>query len=138
MSIQGLGLHTRLVFVIVSFFFCCFFKQKTAYENEYGLVGSEMCIRDSDYVVVPMTGGALTLETPEGTNLAPLTPGQSYTCLLYTSDAADATYSVDLGGRRILQKKKRDVHTSLRIHLRRLRSIIGMHVTSEKQERLNT
>ena len=23
-----------------------FFKQKTAYENEYGLVGSEMCIRD--------------------------------------------------------------------------------------------
>ena len=24
-----------------------FFKQKTAYEIEYGLVGSEMCIRDS-------------------------------------------------------------------------------------------
>ena len=24
----------------------CFFKQKTAYEIEYGLVGSEMCIRD--------------------------------------------------------------------------------------------
>ena len=24
-----------------------FFKQKTAYELEYGLVGSEMCIRDS-------------------------------------------------------------------------------------------
>ena len=23
-----------------------FFKQKTAYEIEYGLVGSEMCIRD--------------------------------------------------------------------------------------------
>lgn len=32
-----------------------------------------------DYVVVPMTGGALTLETPEGVKLAPLTPGQSYT-----------------------------------------------------------
>ena len=26
---------------------CFFFKQKTAYEIEYGLVGSEMCIRDS-------------------------------------------------------------------------------------------
>ena len=24
----------------------CFFKQKTAYEREYGLGGSEMCIRD--------------------------------------------------------------------------------------------
>ena len=27
-----------------------FVKQKTAYEIQYGLVGSEMCIRDSDYV----------------------------------------------------------------------------------------
>ena len=27
-------------------FFFFFFKQKTAYEIEYGLVGSEMCIRD--------------------------------------------------------------------------------------------
>ena len=26
-----------------------FFKQKTAYEIERGLVGSEMCIRDSQY-----------------------------------------------------------------------------------------
>ena len=26
----------------------CFFKQKAAYESEYGLVGSEMCIRDGD------------------------------------------------------------------------------------------
>ena len=29
------------------FLYCFFFKQKTAYEREYGLVGSEMCIRDS-------------------------------------------------------------------------------------------
>ena len=28
-----------------------FFKQKTAYEIQYGLVGSEMCIRDSNYSV---------------------------------------------------------------------------------------
>ena len=28
------------------FFLHFFFKQKTAYEIEYGLVGSEMCIRD--------------------------------------------------------------------------------------------
>ena len=30
-----------------------------------------------------------------------------YGCLLYTSDAADEEDSVDLGGRRILQKKKK-------------------------------
>eukprot|EP00658_Telonema_sp_P-2_P013325 TRINITY_DN1504_c0_g1_i1.p1 TRINITY_DN1504_c0_g1~~TRINITY_DN1504_c0_g1_i1.p1 ORF type:complete len:148 (+),score=21.24 TRINITY_DN1504_c0_g1_i1:26-445(+) len=30
------------------------------------------------------------------------------TCLLYTSDAADEEDSVDLGGRRIIKKKKRD------------------------------
>src|SRR5678815_6075807 len=30
-----------------------------------------------------------------------------YVCLLYTSDAADERSSVDLGGRRIIKKKKR-------------------------------
>ena len=29
-----------------------------------------------------------------------------YICLLYTSDAADERSSVDLGGRRIIKKKK--------------------------------
>ena len=33
-------------------------------------------------------------------------PGQHATCLLYTSDAADERSSVDLGGRRIIKKKK--------------------------------
>ena len=41
---------------------------------------------------------------------------QIYTkaCLLYTSDAADERSSVDLGGRRIIKKKKQDldVHDS--------------------------
>eukprot|EP00658_Telonema_sp_P-2_P014389 TRINITY_DN15470_c0_g1_i1.p1 TRINITY_DN15470_c0_g1~~TRINITY_DN15470_c0_g1_i1.p1 ORF type:complete len:261 (+),score=58.49 TRINITY_DN15470_c0_g1_i1:376-1158(+) len=32
----------------------------------------------------------------------------SYSCLLYTSDAADEEDSVDLGGRRIIKKKKKD------------------------------
>ena len=31
-------------------------------------------------------------------------------CLLYTSDAADERSSVDLGGRRIIKKKKQDAH----------------------------
>ena len=30
-----------------------------------------------------------------------------YPCLLYTSDAADERSSVDLGGRRIIKKKKK-------------------------------
>src|SRR5678816_4695386 len=33
-------------------FFFFFFKQKTAYEMLRSLVGSEMCIRDRDYVIV--------------------------------------------------------------------------------------
>ena len=32
---------------------------------------------------------------------------KNYTCLLYTSDAADERSSVDLGGRRIIKKKKK-------------------------------
>ena len=31
-------------------------------------------------------------------------------CLLYTSDAADERSSVDLGGRRIIKKKKKDIN----------------------------
>ena len=34
--------------------------------------------------------------------------GALYGCLLYTSDAADEEDSVDLGGRRIIKKKKRE------------------------------
>ena len=36
-------------------------------------------------------------------------------CLLYTSDAADERSSVDLGGRRIIKKKKRG-HNSCQLH----------------------
>ena len=32
-----------------------FFKQKTAYEISLGLVGSEMCIRDSYYTIIADT-----------------------------------------------------------------------------------
>ena len=36
---------------------------------------------------------------------------RKYTCLLYTSDAADERSSVDLGGRRIIKKKTKDTYT---------------------------
>ena len=67
-----------------------------------------MCIRDSPYppyklVFVPSW------------DIAPVAKGgededdleQGGICLLYTSDAADERSSVDLGGRRIIKKKKR-------------------------------
>ena len=70
-------------------------------------MGSEMCIRDSlrDVPLVTRNGG--------GGDSAPVVRGSadgkgspSGTCLLYTSDAADERSSVDLGGRRIIKKKK--------------------------------
>ena len=45
----------------------------------------------------------------------PTGAGDTFACLLYTSDAADERSSVDLGGRRIIKKKIDDVHTELHI-----------------------
>ena len=91
---------------------CCFvfffFKQKTAYEMLRSLVGSEMCIRDSSRECL--------LNITEGYNSflilasawSPIKTSRlvSRNCLLYTSDAADDLLCVDLGGRRIIKKKK--------------------------------
>src|SRR5659263_780257 len=41
---------------------------------------------------------------------------RSYTCLLYTSDAADDLLCVDLGGRRIIKKKKKSEKRKQREH----------------------
>ena len=43
---------------------------------------------------------------------------QRKVCLLYTSDAADERSSVDLGGRRIIKKKKHMMTTEHRQHTR--------------------
>ena len=77
------------------------------------LVGSEMCIRDSLYT------GFFSDGTSWGQNRIDLASENSptlidsiliantNTCLLYTSDAADDLLCVDLGGRRIIKKKKK-------------------------------
>ena len=70
-----------------------------------------MCIRDSI-----LTGGTplgvrnvkLRFTCQEGNLCAGC--GVPDRCLLYTSDAADERSSVDLGGRRIIKKKK-TIHT---------------------------
>ena len=50
------------------------------------------------------------LEQSKHRTEAPVNGGRNYNgpkvCLLYTSDAADERSSVDLGGRRIIKKKK--------------------------------
>src|SRR5428012_25214 len=88
---------SRLIWNAGSLSWVCFFvfKQKTAYEIMPSLVGSEMCIRDRVW------GWSQRRSSwPRGT------AGFSR-CLLYTSDAADDLLCVDLGGRRIIKKKKK-------------------------------
>ena len=58
----------------------------------------------SDVLARPMRSATST--DPDGTS-----PSMFDTCLLYTSDAADERSSVDLGGRRIIKKKKLVVYS---------------------------
>ena len=67
-----------------------------------------MCIRDRDAntrVVLPTTRRCGEVEV-KLSRLADLDLARHGHCLLYTSDAADERSSVDLGGRRIIKKKK--------------------------------
>ena len=70
-------------------------------------MGSEMCIRDSavvgaDEIVPPcLSDDRSVIRVHSG-----IDNEQVDRCLLYTSDAADERSSVDLGGRRIIKKKK--------------------------------
>ena len=54
---------------------------------------------------------AVPVDPPGTMHLATGVEGLHFTCLLYTSDAADERSSVDLGGRRIIKKKKSSEHS---------------------------
>ena len=116
--------HDQVECIVVCVF-VFFFKQKTAYEIQYGLVGSEMCIRDSGNAWLVNNIKVVSSPDEEIASIEQIDPlqtaavldaefpgyiaaGTSYTCLLYTSDAADERSSVDLGGRRIIKKKKNE------------------------------
>ena len=75
-------------------------------------MGSEMCIRDragDDQLIFQAVFPAHQLG--DGDLVAAGLEVQ--TCLLYTSDAADERSSVDLGGRRIIKKKKKRVRADI-------------------------
>ena len=64
-----------------------------------------MCIRDSYNSTVDLDSlGTTSAEV--ASRIEPRIELNLSTCLLYTSDAADERSSVDLGGRRIIKKKK--------------------------------
>ena len=56
-------------------------------------------------------------------------------CLLYTSDAADERSSVDLGGRRIIKKKKRDNKGSRRnVTIEKNKSVPIIVITNQNDD----
>ena len=79
-------------------------------------MGSEMCIRDRTEGRMgrpghtPATGRGRGGHAPRHLDRRLARPGGGLhrRCLLYTSDAADDLLCVDLGGRRIIKKKKQD------------------------------
>ena len=66
-----------------------------------------MCIRDRDETNLFFTISRGRIARQNGQYQAcQVSYGHLARCLLYTSDAADERSSVDLGGRRIIKKKK--------------------------------
>ena len=91
---------------------------------------------------IPIIADILKVSSDELTTLWLV--DQIYTCLLYTSDAADERSSVDLGGRRIIKKKKNRtqrrwaMNTSNKQHGQKLTDTISnMNDTSTRTEYQN-
>mgnify|MGYP003380302165 CR=1 FL=1 len=70
----------------------------------------QVMTRGRPTVRVPVLSNASARSEPAASRWA---PPLIRTCLLYTSDAADERSSVDLGGRRIIKKKKTIHNNSL-------------------------
>ena len=74
-----------------------------------------MCIRDSACAANRLACSTSFASNERGRAMAGSSLEQQLrACLLYTSDAADERSSVDLGGRRIIKKKKNKNTTRLR------------------------
>ena len=90
------------------------------------LVGSEMCIRDRLSVDVAICASARLISpvSPDGEGPFGSVGTDIGGCLLYTSDAADDLLCVDLGGRRIIKKKKNTI-----ISFKRTNKTASLHNT---------
>ncbi len=84
----------------VFFFFFFFFKKKTAYEIEYGLVGSERCIGDRCVCVCVFVCVCVCVCVRVCVCVC-----VCVWCLLYTSDAADEERGVYRGVGSYMKKK---------------------------------
>ena len=73
-------------------------------------MGSEMCIRDRDAANAGTADGNSVKTDSVKASVARRMAVLLEPCLLYTSDAADERSSVDLGGRRIINKKTKKKH----------------------------
>eukprot|EP00658_Telonema_sp_P-2_P036429 TRINITY_DN26359_c0_g1_i1.p2 TRINITY_DN26359_c0_g1~~TRINITY_DN26359_c0_g1_i1.p2 ORF type:complete len:118 (-),score=21.69 TRINITY_DN26359_c0_g1_i1:39-392(-) len=74
-------------------------------------IKSSIAYKHEDVCVSPHTQYPVDEEMVQDPLAQLVCPGSlhwMFTCLLYTSDAADEEDSVDLGGRRIIKKKKRE------------------------------
>ena len=121
LSLRGWSRYLRLsplhlVFFLFFFYLICFFFQ--AEDGIRDLVRSrglgDVYKRQVDED--PGLGGGQVVGqcvAPIGIGIKPVLTGlqQGCRCLLYTSDAADERSRVDLGGRRIIKKKKRRSNT---------------------------
>ena len=70
-----------------------------------------MCIRDRPYTPInPVASKQVNRAVYATDDFNSARYPYYLSCLLYTSDAADERSSVDLGGRRIIKKKKTTYH----------------------------
>src|SRR5450756_3122545 len=67
-------------------------------------------------LAVGMAHGAYLMTGRPQAVMVHTTVGTANTCLLYTSDAADDLLCVDLGGRRIIKKKKNKTYRNTDTH----------------------
>ena len=100
-------------------------------------MGSEMCIRDREGTQ-QILRQELRLSTSREMAVGFLGDQRhpAETCLLYTSDAADERSSVDLGGRRIIKKKKRVEITSESMIVKQIQIKLNKSVVESKENNI--
>ena len=99
-------------------------------------MGSEMCIRDRARLFAAVYAAVLGAARIKRQRMLLQLEAQrgGHGCLLYTSDAADERSSVDLGGRRIIKKKKAAHTRRERVRCRYSRSKIYIQQRDRKSD----